>query len=141
MDYQDWSIPECWPYEMDGTRSEEKDNNKDPTVQQLGRLDNTKEDEKVSDKKDKPDDKEIREDKERTSMDPEKHDERDKDDDNSQDRGNRTRKPSGESHEKGNEGESEKSDKEAGGYHEMVIAQALDLNIRSYRTDDWLVYW
>ncbi|KAJ5944083.1 hypothetical protein N7516_004251 [Penicillium verrucosum] len=141
MDYQDWSIPECWPYEMDGTRSEEKYYNKDPTVQQLGRVDNAKEDENVSDKKDKLNDKGIREDKERASMDPEKHDERDKDDDNIKERGNRTRKPSDESHEKGNEGESEKSDKEADGYHGMVTAKALDLNIRSYRTDDWLVYW
>ena len=74
-------------------------------------------------------------------MDPEKYDESDKDDDNSKERGNRTRKPSDESHEKGNESESEKSDKEADGNHEMVIPKALDLNIRNYKTDDWLVYW
>ena len=141
MDYQDWSIPEFWPYEQDGTRSEEKENNTDPTVQELGHLDNTKDD-KVRDKKDNPDDKEVREDKEGTaSMDPEKYDESDKDDDNSKERGNRTRKPSDESHEKGNESESEKSDKEADGNHEMVIPKALDLNIRNYKTDDWLVYW
>lgn len=141
MDYQDWSIPEFWPYGQDGTRSEEKENNTDPTVQELGHLDNTKGD-KVRDKKDNPDDKEVREDKEGTaSMDPEKYDESDKDDDNSKERGNRTRKPSDESHEKGNDSESEKSDKEADGNHEMVIPKALDLNIRNYKTDDWLVYW
>ncbi|KAJ5978806.1 hypothetical protein N7501_002148 [Penicillium viridicatum] len=141
MDYQDWSIPEFWPYEQDGTRSEEKENNTDPTVQELGHLDNTKDD-KVRDKKDNPDDKEVREEKEGTaSMDPEKYDESDKDDDNSKERGNRTRKPSDESHEKGNESESEKSDKEADGNHEMVIPKALDLNTRNYKADDWLVYW
>ncbi|KAJ5507759.1 hypothetical protein N7527_009902 [Penicillium freii] len=141
MDYQDWSIPESWPCEQDGTRSEEKESTNDPTFQELGHLDNTKYD-KVRDEKDKPDDKELREDKEgTTSMDPEKHYESDKDDDNSKERGNRTRKPSDESHEKRNESESEKSDKEADNNHEMVIPKALDLNIRNYKTDDWLVYW
>ncbi|KAJ5208974.1 hypothetical protein N7449_003353 [Penicillium cf. viridicatum] len=140
MDYQDWSIPEFWPYELDGTRSEEKENNKDPTVQELGHLDNAKYD-KVSYKKDKLDDKEVSEDKEEKSMDPEKHDESVKDDDNSKELGNRTRKPSDESHEKSDESESEKNDKEANNNHEMVIPKALDLNIRNYRTDDWLVYW
>lgn len=137
MDYQDWSIPEFWPYELDETRSEEKEHNEDPTVQELGHLDKTKYD-KVSDKKDNMDDKEVSKDKEGESVNPEKQDESDEDDDDS---GNRTRKPSDESHEKSDERESEKNDKEAGGYHEMVIAKALDLNIRNYKTDDWLVYW
>lgn len=140
MDYQDSSVPEFWPYELDGTRSEEKENNEDPTVRGSGHPDNIKHD-KVGDTKDNLDDKEVSEDKEGKSMDPEKHDESCKDDDNSKERGNRTRKPSDESHEKGDESESEKSDKEADGNHEMVIAKALDLNIRNYRTDDWLVYW
>ncbi|CAI7602993.1 unnamed protein product [Penicillium palitans] len=140
MDYQDSSVPEFWPYELDGTRSEEKENNEDPTVRGSGHPDNIKRD-KVSDTKDNLDDKEVSEDKEGKSMDPEKHDESCKDDDNSKVRGNRTRKPSDESHGKGDESESEKSDKEADGNHEMVIAKALDLNIRNYRTDDWLVYW
>lgn len=140
MDYQDWSIPEFWPYELDGTRSEEKENNKDPTVQKFGHLDNTKYD-KVSDKKHKLDDKEVSEDKEGKSMGPEKHDESDKYDDNSKERGNRIRKPSDQSHEKSDKSESQKSDKEADENHEMVIPKDLGPNIRNYKTHDWLVYW
>jgi hypothetical protein len=139
MDYQDWSIPELWPYKPDGTRSEEKENHDDPTAQELGHLDNTKYD-KVSDKTDKPDDK-VCENKEGKSMGPEKHNESDKYDDSSKECSNRTREPSGKSHEKGDESESEKSDQETGDNHEMVIPKALDLNIRNYKTDDWLVYW
>ena len=140
MDYQDWSIPEFWPYEMYEIRSDEKeiDNATGPGT---GHFDNTKEDNKVSDKKYKPDNKEVNEDKEGKSMDPEKHDEKDKNDDNSKECGNRTRKSSDESREKGDQSESEESDKEADDDREMVIAKALDLNIRNYKTDDWLVYW
>ncbi|KAF7518042.1 hypothetical protein PCG10_000712 [Penicillium crustosum] len=121
-------------------RSDEKeiDNATGPGT---GHFDNTKEDNKVSDKKYKPDNKEVNEDKEGKSMDPEKHDEKDKNDDNSKECGNRTRKSSDESREKGDQSESEESDKEADDDREMVIAKALDLNIRNYKTDDWLVYW
>ncbi|KAJ5384493.1 hypothetical protein N7517_002404 [Penicillium concentricum] len=144
MDYQDWSIPEFWPYELDGVKSEEKDNNKDSTVQESGRLGNNKDD-KVGDREDKPDDKAVDERekidrdkkvKEEEIMGLKKRDERDKDGCKDEESCDEDCKPSDESHE-----ESEESDKEADDDHEMVIANSLDLDIRNYQTDDWLVYW
>lgn len=143
MDYQDWSIPEFWPYELDGAKSEEDNNDKYPTVQKSGHFDKT-EDDKVSDGEDKPDDQESSENEEIYSdkakegeiVDPKSHYESDKDGDKSEESDDENRKSSDKSREK-----SEKIHKGVNDDHEMVIANALDLEIRNYQTDDWSVYW
>lgn len=138
MDYQDCSIPELWPYELDG--GEEEDNYDDPTVHESGHLDSTGGD-KVSDGKDESDHRkesdieEIHSDKakEGESMNHKKYDESEQDGDKSEESGDENRKPSDESH--------DKSEKEADNDHEMVIANTFDLDILNYETDDWSVYW
>lgn len=138
MDYQDCSIPELWPYELDG--GEEEDNYDDPTVHESGHLDSTGGD-KVSDGKDESDHRkesdieEIHSDKakEGESMNYKKYDESEQDGDKSEESGDENRKPSDESH--------DKSEKEADNDHEMVIANTFDLDILNYETDDWSVYW
>ncbi|CAG8221104.1 unnamed protein product [Penicillium nalgiovense] len=140
VDHQDSSIPEFWPREPE---SEEKENNKDSTVQESsGQLGNT--DGKASGGDDKPHNnkkfdksEEINRGKakEGESRDPKKKDESE-DSDKGEDGGDENRKPNGESNKK-----SEKSDKEADDDDEMVIVSTLDPDIRNYRTNDWSVYW
>jgi hypothetical protein len=144
MDYQDSSIPEFWPHELDEVKSEEKDNNKDPTAKESSDQPGNTGGDKESDEDDKLHDKEVNKGEEINSdkakegeiMDPKKTNESDEDGVKSEESGGDNRKPSDESHEK-----CEKSDKEADDNHEMVIANALDLDIRNYRTNDWSVYW
>ncbi|KAI2727711.1 hypothetical protein CBS147354_3384 [Penicillium roqueforti] len=138
MDYQDCSIPELWPYELDG--GEEEDNYDDPTVHESGHLDSTGGDKVTdgrdeSDHKNKSDIEEIHSDKakEGESMNHKKYDESEQDGDKSEESGDENRKPSDESH--------DKSEKEADHDHEMVIANTFDLDILNYETDDWSVYW
>ncbi|KGO56124.1 hypothetical protein PEX2_077310 [Penicillium expansum] len=143
--YQDWSIPEFWPNELDGAKSEEIKNNESPTVQGSDHPVNTKDD-KVSDGEGKSDDKEVSESekidseaKEGEILGSEKHGDSDEDCGKSEESDDENRKPRGEIHEKSKQ--SEKTDKEADNDREMVIANALDLDIRNYMTNDWLVYW
>ncbi|KXG48790.1 uncharacterized protein PGRI_026600 [Penicillium griseofulvum] len=137
MDYQDWSIPEFWP-QLDG-KSGGKENYKDSTVQESGRLDSAKDD-KVCDK---PDDRavcesgEINSDKvkEGEIRDHGKYDDNCEDCNKSEESCGEDCKPSDGGHD-----ESQETDKDADD-HEMVILNSLDLDIRNYQTDDWLVYW
>ncbi|KGO63953.1 hypothetical protein PITC_013210 [Penicillium italicum] len=145
MDYQDWSIPEFWPYELNRAKSEENTKSEAPTIQESGHLENVKDD-KSSDGEDKSDDKQVSESEELDSeakeeeiMDPEKLDESDEDCDKSEKSDDEECKSSKESHEKCKQ--SKKSDKEADNDHKMVITNGLDLDIRNYLTNDWLVYW
>ncbi|CAG8887996.1 unnamed protein product [Penicillium egyptiacum] len=142
MDYQDSSIPEFWPYELDEVKSEGKGDNEDPTVlESSGQLDSTDGD-GVSDEDDKPhsievsESEEINSDKEGEITDLKKHYESDEDCDKSEESGGENRKPNDESHEK-----SEKSNKEANDDNDMAISNALGLDLRNYQTDDWSVYW
>jgi hypothetical protein len=138
MDYQDWSIPEFWP-QLD-EKSGERENYKDSTVQGSGLRDDTKHDKVWGDNKPEKaicESGEINSDKVKDGgiRDLGKYDDNCEDCDKSEESCGEDCKPGDGSHD-----ESEETDKEADD-HDTVISNSLDLDIRNYQTDDWLVYW